>query len=140
MSSSATEHTEVIVKAVLTFLRSELSVFPEFVTKGGRISGGSRLAGVTVLMALVLFIIVGIAGIVTGVWVTGFLIGLVFVGLGLIGFTLLRAGFLMEMLVVTGVNGVHENLHGFKSGWLALLAHNVFDLFGEAGIIMVMEW
>ena len=139
MSSSATEHTEVIVKAVLTFLRSELSIFPKFVAKGGGISGGSRLARVTVLMALVLFVVVGIAGIVTGVQVTSFLIGLVFVRLFLIGFTLLRAGFLAETLIVTGVDGVRENLHGFESGQLALLSHNIFDLFSEAGLITVME-
>ena len=139
MSSSATEHTEVIVKVVLTFLQSELSVFPEFVAKAGGISGGSRLARVTVLMALVLFVVVGIAGIVTRVQVTSFLIGLVFVRLVLIGFTLLGVGFLAKTLVVMGVDGVRENLHGFESGQLALLAHNVFDLFSEAGIITVTE-
>ena len=101
VSSSATEHAEVIVKAVLTLLQSELSIFPKFVTKGGGISRGSRLARVTVLMALVLFVVIGIARIVVRVKVTSFLIRLVFVGLVLIGFTLLGAGFLAETLIVT---------------------------------------
>ena len=52
-------------------------------------------------MALVLFVVIGIARIVVRVKVTSFLIRLVFVGLVLIGFTLLGAGFLTETLIVT---------------------------------------
>ena len=38
-----------------------------------------------------------------------------------------------------GVDGMRESLHGFKSGRLALLAHNVFDSFCQSGIVMVTE-
>ena len=40
---------------------------------------------------------------------------------------------------MTGVDGMRESLHGLESGWLALLAHNVFDLFCQSGIVTVME-
>ena len=34
---------------------------------------------------------------------------------------------------------MRESLHGLESGRLALLAHNVFDLFRQSRIVMVME-
>ena len=140
MSSSATEHTEVVFETALAFLRSELSVLSELVGECSRISGGGRLAGVVTGVLIVLVLrFVRIAGVVAGVLVAGFLVGLVFVGLVLIGLVLLRAGLLAETLVVTGVDGMHESLHGFESGRLALLAHNVFDSFHQSGIVMVTE-
>ena len=38
-----------------------------------------------------------------------------------------------------GVDGMRKSLHGFESGRLALLAHNVFDSFRQSGIVMVTE-
>ena len=135
MSSSATEHTEVVVETALAFLQSELSVLSKLVRKCSRISGGGQLARTVTRVLIVLVLqFVRIARVVARVLVARFLVRLV-----LIGLVLLRVGLLMEMLVVMGVDGVHESLHGFESGWLALLAHNIFDSFCQSGIITVME-
>ena len=138
MSSSATEHTEVVVETVLAFLQSELSILPELVGKCGRISGGGQLDGAVAGVLIVLVLqFVRIAGVV--VLVARLLVGLVFIGLVLIGLVLLRAGLLVETLIVTGVDGMHKSLHGFKNGQLALLAHDVFDSFHQSGIVTVTE-
>ena len=103
VSGSATEHAEVIIKAALAFLRSELPVFSELIGKCSGIPRGGRLARVVVIGVLIgLVLVFGIAGVVVGVWVTGFFVGLVFIGLVLVGLVLLGAGLLAETLVVTG--------------------------------------
>ena len=140
MSGSATEHTEVVVETALVFLQSELSVLSKLVGECSRISRGGQLAGIVTRVLIVLVLqFIGIAGVVARVLVAGFLVGLVFVRLVLIGLALLGAGLLAETLIVMGVDGVHESLHDFESGRLALLAHNVFDSFCQSGIITVTE-
>ena len=122
VSGSATEHTEVVFEMALAFLQGELSIPSKLVRECGEISGGGRLARV-----------------VARVLVARFLVGLFFIRLFLIGLVLLGAGLLTEMLVVMGVDGMRESLHGFESGQLALLAHNVFDSFCQSGIVTVTE-
>ena len=57
---------EVIVKTALSFLRRELSVFPEFIGKGGGISGGrSRFCGFATV-ALVVGGFLGIGIVISG--------------------------------------------------------------------------
>ena len=131
MSGSATEHTEVVVETVLAFLQSELSVLSKHVGKCGGISRGSQLARIVTRVLIVLVLqFVRIARVVARVLVARFLVGLVLIRLVLLG-----AGLLAETLIVTGVDGMHKSLHGFKSGQLALLAHNIFDSFHQSRII-----
>ena len=127
-------------ETALAFLWGKLSVLSEPVRECSEISKGGRLARVVTRVLIVPVLrFVRIARVVAGVLVARFLVRLVFVGLVLIGLVLLGAGLLVETLVVTGVDGMHESLHGLKSGWLALLAHNVFDSFCQSGIVMVTE-
>ena len=52
----------------------------------------------------------------------------------LVGQRLLTVSFL-----VSGVDGMHESLHGFKSQGFALLAHDIFDSFCQTGVVSVSE-
>ena len=93
MSSSATEHAEVVFETALAFLRGELS---ELVGECGGISGG-WLAGVVTRVLIVLVLqFVRIAGVVAGVLVAGFLVGFVFVGLVFVGLVLIGLVLLLE--------------------------------------------
>ena len=58
-----------------------------------------------------------------------FVVGLAFTGTGL----------LSEMFPVSGIDLVHESLHGFEGGGFPLLSHNVLDSFRKTGIIAVSE-
>ena len=128
MVQSSTEHTEVIVKTALPFLRRELSIFSEFVGKGGGIAGRrSRFCGfVTVVLIVGGFFGIGIVVSGSRVSVVGFVIVVRFVVVGLI---LVGAGLFAESFPVSGIDCVSESLHSFKSGRFALLAHDVFDTF-----------
>ena len=46
---------------------------------------------------------------------------------------------LSEPFLVMGVNGMHKCLHVGKVCWFSLLTHNIFDSFGQSGIVLVLE-
>ena len=49
------------------------------------------------------------------------------------------AGFFVEPFPVMGVNGMRKCLHFGEVCWFTLLIHNIFDLFGQSGIVLVLE-
>ena len=64
MAGAATEHAQVVVKAALSFLRGQLSVFAKLVGNGCRVSrGGLRFVGLLVFVKLV--VLVAVVGFVT---------------------------------------------------------------------------
>ena len=64
MAGATTEHAQVVVKAALSFLRGQLSVFAKLVGDGCGVSrGGLRFVGLLVFVKLV--VLVAVVGFVT---------------------------------------------------------------------------
>ena len=78
MAGTTTEHAQVVVEAVLSFLQGQLSVFAKLVSDGCGVSGGGlRFVGLVKLVVLVavvrfvtakslIFLVVGFAAFVVG--------------------------------------------------------------------------
>ena len=93
-----------------------------------------------VAIVLVTFILLGVIQIVISrSWVFAFLVR--FAGIGFIAVRLVLVGprLLMVLFPVSGVDGMHESLHGFKSQGFALLAHDIFDSFHQTRVVSVSE-
>ena len=59
MARATTEHAQVVVKAVLSFLQGQISVFAKLVSDGCRVSGGGlRFVGLLVFVKLVVLVAV----------------------------------------------------------------------------------
>ena len=59
MAGATTEHAQVVVEAVLSFLQGQLSVFAKLVSDGCRVSrGGLRFVGLLVFVKLVVLVAV----------------------------------------------------------------------------------
>ena len=133
VSYSTAEHTQVVIKVALSFLLSELAVFPELIGKGGGATGGrGGLPGFVVVL-------VGVTR--TGCGSFTFVVGLV-LAIGLViafGLVLPSMGLFAVAFPITGVDGMSKDLHGFESGGFAVLTHNVLDAFSKPGIIAVAE-
>ena len=64
MARTTTEHAQVVVEAVLSFLQGQLSIFAKLVSDGCRVSGGGlRFVGLLVFVKLV--VLVAVIGFVT---------------------------------------------------------------------------
>ena len=139
VSYSTTEHTQVVIKAVLLFLLSKLAIFSELVGEGGRATGGRGRLPRFVLPGGFVVVRVGVTG--TGHRSFTFVVGFV-LAIGLViafGLVLPGTGLFTVTFPATGVDGISKDLHGFKSGGFAMLNHNVLDAIGEPRIIAVAE-
>ena len=133
VASSSTEQTQVVIESPLSFLWSEFSIFSELFRDGGGIARGRcRLGGLIVVLVVVPGVAVVVAAaaawcqsLILVIGLVGPVVGLVLV----IGLVLARTGLFSESFPVTGVDGMSEELHGFKGGGFALLAHDVLDTF-----------
>ena len=142
MARAATEHAQVGVEAALSFLWGQLSVFAKLVSDGCGVSkGGLRFVGLLVFVKLV--VLVAVVGFVAAR-------GLIFLVIGFVAFVvgfvvivvrlvLSSAGFFMEAFPMTGTDVMCKGLHFSKCRRLPLLTHNVFNAFGESGIVAVLE-
>ena len=142
MARAATEHAQVVVEAALSFLWGQLSVFAKLVSDGCGVSGGGlRFVGLLVFVKLV--VLVAVVGFVTArsliflvVGFVAFVVGFVVIVVGLV---LSSAGFFAEVFPMSGIDVMCKGLHFSKCWKLPLLTHNVFEVFGESGIVVVLE-
>ena len=140
MAGAATEHAQVVVKAALSFLRGQLSVFAKLVGDGCGVSrGGLRFVGLLVFVKLV--VLVAVVGFVTArsliflvIGFVAFVVGFVVIVVGLI---LSSVGFFVEAFPMSGINVMCKGLHFGECWRLPLLTHNVFNAFSESGIVAV---
>ena len=84
--------------------------------RGARVVGGIVLTFVIRLFAFIGFIV-------------GFVIRLALAGMGFLPYT----------IPVTGVDSVCKKLHGIESSGLCLVAHDVVDSLGEAGVVAMTK-
>ena len=142
VTNSTTKHTQVIVEAVLTFLRGKLSIFAELVGDRGRVTRGRcGLAGLTRLVLVVVFVVF-VRVVVSRGRVFVFVVGLVVLAIrfvGTIGFVSAGTGFLAETFPVAGVDGVSKFLHSFEGRRFTLLTHSILNSLCKTGIIAVAE-
>ena len=142
MARAATEHAQVVVKAALSFLWGQLSVFAKLVSDGCRVSrGGLRFVGLLVFVELV--VLVAVVGFVAARSLIFFVVGFVPFVVGfvviVVRLVLSSAGFFMEVFPMTGIDVMHKGLHFSKCQRLPLLTHNVYNAFGESRIVAVSE-
>ena len=142
MAKATTEHAQVIVEAVLSFLWGQLSVFAKLVGDGCGVSGGGlRFVGLLVFVKLV--VLVAVVGFVTTrsliFLVIGFVAFVVRFVVIVVGLVLSGAGFFAEAFPMTGIDVMCKGLHFSECQRLPLLTHNVFNAFGESGIVVVPE-
>ena len=105
MAGTATEHAQVVVKAALSFLQGQISVFAKLVGNGCRVSGGGlRLVGFLVFVKLV--VLVAVVGFVTArsliflvVRFVALVVGFVVIVVGLV---LSSMGFFVEAFPMMG--------------------------------------
>ena len=129
MAGAATEHAQVVVKASLSFLQGQLSIFAKLVGDGCGVSGGGlRFVGLLVFVKLV--VLVAVVGFVA------FVVRFVVIVVGLV---LSSTGFFTEAFPMLGIDVMCKGLHFGECWRLPLLTHNVFDAFGESGIVAVPE-
>ena len=136
VSYSTAEHTQVI-EAALSFLLSELAIFPELIGKGGGATRGRGGLPRFVLPRGFVVVLVGVTR--TGCGSFTFVVRLV-LAIGLViafGLVFPGMGLFAVAFPITGVDGMSKDLHGFESGGFAVLTHNVLDAFGEPGVIVV---
>ena len=76
--------------------------------------------------------------VAVGSLVAGFLVFVIVVSFT-VGFGLVSMGLFSETFPMMGINGMGHGLHGFESSRLTLLTHNVLDMFGQPGVVMVTE-
>ena len=139
VSYSTAEHTQVVIKVALSFLLSELAVFPKLIGKGGGATGGRGRLPRFVLPRGFVVVLVGVTG--TGCRSFTFVVGLV-LAIGLViafGLVLPSTGLFAVVFPIMGVNGMSKDFHGFESGGFAVLTHNVLDAFSEPRVIAVAE-
>ena len=142
MARATTEHAQVVVKAALSFLQGQLSVFAKLVSDGCGVSGGGlRFVGLLIFVKLV--VLVAVVGFVTAksliflvVGFVAFVVGFVVIVVGLV---LSSMGFFMEAFPMTGINVMCKGLHFRECQRLPLLTHNVFNAFSKSGIVAVLE-
>ena len=149
MAGAATEHVQVVVEAVLSFLQGQFSVFAKLVSNGCGVSrGGLRFVGLLVFVKLVvlvdvvefvaarslIFLVVGFVAFV--VRFVAFVVRFVVI---VVRFVLSGSGFFAEAFQMTGVDVMCKGFHFGECWRLPLLAHNVFNVFGESGIVAVSE-
>ena len=142
MARATTEHAQVVVKAALSFLHGQLSVFAKLVSDGCGVSGGGlRFVGLLIFVKLV--VLVAVVGFVTAksliflvVGFVAFVVGFVVIVVGLV---LSSMGFFMEAFPMTGINVMCKGLHFSECQRLPLLTHNVFNAFSKSGIVAVLE-
>ena len=142
MVGTATEHAQVVVEAALSFLWGQLSVFAKLVGDGCGVSGGGlRFVGFLVFVKLV--VLVAVVGFVTArsqiflvVGFVAFVVGFVVIVVRLV---LSGTGFFAEAFPMLGIDVMCKGLHFGECWRLPLLTHNVFDAFGESGIVAVPE-
>ena len=135
MAASSTEQAQIVVELPLSFLLSQLPIFPEFIGERGGAAGGRRgfswfvsLVAILGVVAVAVVVAVAAAGSRSRGLVVGFRrFAVMFVGN--IGLALAMAGLLTESFPVTGVDGVRKGLHGFESRRFSLLTHYVLDSF-----------
>ena len=143
MARAATaEHVQVVVEAALSFLWGQLSIFAKLVGNGCRVSrGGLRFVGLLVFVELV--VLVAVVRLVAArsliflvVIFIAFVVGFVVIVVRLV---LSGMGFFVEAFPMMGVNVMCKGFH-FSECWrIPLLTHNVFNAFGESGIVAVPE-
>ena len=142
MARTTTEHAQVVVEAALSFLQGQLSIFAKLVGNGCRVSGGGlRFVGLLVFVKLV--VLVAVVRFVTArsliflvVRFVAFVVRFVVIVVGLV---LSGVGFFAEVFQMTGINVMCKGLHFGECQRLPLLTHNVFNAFGESGIVAVPE-
>ena len=142
MAKATTEHAQVIVEAVLSFLWGQLSVFAKLVGDGCGVSGGGlRFVGLLVFVKLV--VLVAVVGFVTArsliFLVIGFVAFVVRFVVIVVGLVLSGAGFFTEAFQMMEINVMCKGLHLGKCRRLPLLTHNVFNAFGKSRIVAVPE-
>ena len=142
MARTATQHAQVVVKAALSFLQGQLSVFAKLVSNGCRVSrGGLRFARLLVFVKIV--VLVAVVRFVTArsliflvVGFVAFVVGFVVI---IVRIVLSGAGFFVEAFPMMGINVMCKGLHFGECQRLPLLTHNVFNAFGKSGIVAVPE-
>ena len=141
MAGATTEHAQVVVEVALSFLWGQLSVFVKLVGDGCRVSGGGlRFAScfcrtccsccccwICCCQKPDFFFVVRFVTFVVGFVVI--VVRLVLSGMG----------FFVEAFPMTGVNVMCKGFHSSECWRLPLLTHNVFNAFGESGIVVVSE-
>ena len=142
MAGAATEHAQVVVEAALSFLRGQLSVFAKLVGNGCGVSGGGlRFVGLLVFVKLV--VLVAVVRFVTARSLISLVIGFVAFAVGfvviVVRLVLSGVGFFAEAFPMMGIDVMCKGLHFGECRRLPLLTHNVFNVFGESGIVVVPE-
>ena len=103
MSGTSTEHAEFVVKTTLPFLRSQLAVFPQLVSK--RVWDGLGLVGLVIVAGGGTLGWALVGGGLVGVVGSGFFVG--FTGIGVfVGVVGDGVGFLPDLFPVTGTDGM----------------------------------
>ena len=75
-------------------------------------------------------------GLIRVIW-SRFFVG--FFGGVVVGLVGDRAGFLLDMFPVTGIDGMGQDFHLVKGFWFTLLSHYVFDAVRQTTIVAVTE-
>ena len=138
MARATTEHAQVVVKAALSFLQGQLSIFAKLASNGCGVSGGLRFLGLLVFVKLV--VLVAVVRLVAARSLIFLVVGfVVFVVVIVVGLVLSGTGFFMEAFPMTGIDVMHMGFHFGKCQRLPLLTYNVFNAFGKSGIVAVPE-
>ena len=136
MAGATTEHVQVVVEVVLSFLRGQLSIFAKFAGNGCGVSrGGLRFVGLLFFVKLV--VLVAVVRFVTARSLIFFVVRFVAFVVIVVGLVLSSVGFFVEAFPMTGIDVMCKGLHFSECQRLPLLTHNVFNAFGESGIVAV---
>ena len=130
MARAATEHAQVVVKAALSFLQGQISVFAKLVGNGCRVSrGGLRFVGLLVFVKLV--VLVAVVRSVTArsliflvVGFVAFVVGFVVIVVGLV---LSGVGYFTEAFPMMGIDVMCKGLHFSECQRLPLLISKMWE-------------
>ena len=131
MSSTSTEHAELVVETVLSFLRGQFAVFSQLV--GKRVRDGFGLVVLVIVAAAggtfgLILVVAGFVGIIGLRLFVGF-VGIVGIaGIVMVGSVGTGAGPFADSFPVLSVNRMGQDSHLVKCVRFTLLTHDVFDM------------
>ena len=118
---TATEHAQVVIKAALSFLQGQLSIFAKLFSNRCRVSrGGLRFVGLLVFVELVLVAVVRFVA---------FVIGFVVIVVRLV---LSSMGFFTEAFPMMGVDVMCKGFYFGECWRLPLLTPDVLNAFSKS--------
>src|SRR5882672_2852644 len=137
MSGSAAEEAQFVVEMVLSFLRRQLTIFPEFREKvrSGLLQVGRGALALGRAGIVVLLFGLGFARLVIRFGGIRFVVCLVNGRTGNAGF----AGEFSFTFPVLSINSLDEFLESCEGVWLIMVDHIVFDTFGQSVVSLSAE-